>query len=186
MDFFARDTNQVARELLGCYLVHDSAAGLTAGKIIETEAYLQHGDPACHASRGKTKRNAMMFGPPGVAYVYFTYGMHYCFNVATNTAGVGDAVLIRALKPVTGIELMQCRRGRDKLTDLCSGPAKLTQAMGITKEHNGLDLTTIGSIIIYPGEPVEEITTTTRIGIRLGAELPYRYYVKGSPFISKK
>lgn len=184
-DFYARDTIQVAKELLGCYLVHHSPEGITAGIIVETEAYLQQGDPACHTSRGMTKRNQVMFGPPGLAYVYFTYGMHYCFNVVTKETGVGDAVLIRALQPISGIDLMQRRRRKEKLTDLCSGPAKLVQAMGITKEHNGSDLIS-GPINIFSGEPVQQVVTTTRIGIKEGAELPYRYYIKGNPFISRK
>lgn len=184
-EFYARDTNQVAKDLLGCYIVHHSPEGITAGMIVETEAYLQHGDPACHTSRGMTKRNQVMFGQPGLAYVYFTYGMHYCFNVVTNEAGVGDAVLLRALQPLAGVPLMQSRRHKEKLTDLCSGPAKLVQAMGITKEHNGSNLIT-GPINIYPGAPVEAIVTTTRIGIKVGEELPYRYYIKDNPYISRK
>jgi DNA-3-methyladenine glycosylase len=185
IDFYHRDTVQVAKELLGCRLVHNSLAGTTVGIIVETEAYMQIGDPACHASRGMTKRNSVMFGPPGKAYVYFTYGMHYCFNVVTNDEGVGDAVLIRALEPIDGIELMQHRRQKEKLWDLCSGPAKLVQAMGITKEHNGSDLIT-GPINIYPGAKVEDIVTTTRIGIKEGAELPLRFYIAGNKYISKK
>ncbi|MEG6617061.1 DNA-3-methyladenine glycosylase [Peptococcaceae bacterium 1198_IL3148] len=184
-NFYQRDTVQVAKELLGCKLVHCSPSGITVGIIVETEAYMQIGDPACHASRGMTKRNQVMFGPPGKAYVYFTYGMHYCFNVVTNDEGVGDAVLIRALEPVDGIELMQHRRQRERLWDLCSGPAKLVQAMGITKEHNGSDLTQ-GPITIYAGHRVKDIVTTTRIGIKEGAELPLRFYIAGNKYISKK
>lgn len=185
-DFYNRDTVQVARELLGCLLVHHSTEGLTAGIIVETEAYLQHGDPACHTHRGMTPRNKVMFGPPGHAYVYFTYGVHYCFNAVTQPDGVGDAVLIRALQPELGIELMQKRRGRERLKDLCSGPGKLVQAMGINKEHNGSDLLT-GPVRIYPGEQeVSDIITTTRIGIKAGADLPLRFYIKGSHYISKK
>ncbi len=184
-EFYNRDTVQVARDLLGCYLVHYSPEGLTAGVIVETEAYLQHGDPACHTHRGMTPRNKAMFGPPGHAYVYFTYGAHYCFNIVTQPEGVGDAVLIRALQPEEGIELMQRRRGRERLKDLCSGPGKLTQAMGINKEHNGSDLLT-GPIRVYRGWEVPDIVTTTRIGIKAGAELPLRFYVKDNQFISKK
>lgn len=183
--FYSQDTIQVAKELLGCKLVHNSPEGITSGIIVETEAYMQIGDPACHASRGMTKRNQVMFGPPGKAYVYFTYGMHYCFNVVTNAEGVGDAVLIRALEPGDGIELMQQRRQRERPLDLCSGPAKLVQAMGITKEHNGSSLIQ-GPISIYPGIKVEDIVTTTRIGIKEGAELPLRFYIAGNKFISKK
>nr|WP_204617038.1 DNA-3-methyladenine glycosylase [Desulforadius tongensis] len=185
-EFYNRDTVQVARELLGCLLVHHSPEGAAGGIIVETEAYTQHGDPACHASRGMTPRNRVMFGPPGHAYVYFTYGIHYCFNAVTNAEGVGDAVLIRALQPEIGIPLMQKRRGRERLKDLCSGPAKLVQALGMSGEHNGADLTA-GPVRLYPGwDRVPEIVTTTRIGIREGAELPLRFYIKDNPYISKK
>ena len=184
-DFYHRDTPLVAKELLGCLLVHHSPQGETAGVIVETEAYLQHNDPACHTSRGKTPRNQVMFGPPGRAYVYFTYGIHYCFNVVTNDPGVGDAVLIRALEPKVGIPLMQHRRGKQRLWDLCSGPAKLVQAMGINKSHNDSDLIA-GPVRIFPGNPVGKIVTTTRIGISVGVELPLRYYIKDNMFISKK
>jgi DNA-3-methyladenine glycosylase len=183
--FYERDTVLVARELIGHYLVHDSGEGLTAGLIVETEAYLQ-GDPACHASRGMTPRNRVMFGPPGHAYVYFIYGMHYCFNVVTREEGVGEAVLIRALEPVAGIELMRARRGREKLAELCSGPARLVQAMGITRAHNGCDLTR-GPLFICQGVGRSlPMVTTTRIGIREGAELPLRFYLQGSKYVSKR
>ncbi|WP_031516063.1 DNA-3-methyladenine glycosylase [Desulfofalx alkaliphila] len=186
--FYNRDTKVVAQQLLGCLLVHHNNEASTGGIIVETEAYLQHNDPACHTSRGMTPRNKVMFGPPGRAYVYFTYGMHYCFNVVTMPEGVGDAVLIRALQPEFGIELMQERRARERLRDLCSGPAKLVQAMGISKEHNGADLVT-GPVKIYAGYlglKADEIVTTTRIGIKAGAELPLRYYIKDNPYISRK
>lgn len=183
--FYQRDTVTVARELLGHYLVHHSADGLTAGRIVETEAYLQ-GDPACHASRGMTPRNRVMFGPPGHAYVYFIYGMYYCFNVVTREEGVGEAVLIRALEPAAGIALMKSRRRREKINELCSGPARLVQAMGITREHNGADLTR-EPLLICPGVITPAgIVTTTRIGIRSGSELPLRFYLQESAFVSKK
>lgn len=184
-DFYLQDTIQVARKLLGCYLVHYSVDGLIGGKIVETEAYLQQ-DPACHASRGKTKRNAVMFGPPGKAYVYFTYGMYHCFNAVTRKEGIGEAVLIRALEPIEGIEMMKIKRNRDKIKDLCSGPAKLVQSLGITMEHNGSDLIS-GSVTINKAiETVKEIVVTTRIGIKAGADLPLRFYIKDNSFISKK
>lgn len=185
VDFYARDTEQVAKELLGKLLVHMTEEGTTLGKIVETEAYLKD-DPACHASRGMTPRNSVMFGPPGRAYVYFTYGMHYCFNTVTATEGVGEAVLIRAVEPLEGLDLMRKRRGRDRLHELCAGPARLVQAFGITKEHNKTDLTRGPLFIASSDEPTPEIYTTTRIGIKEGADLPLRFYIQGNKFISKK
>jgi DNA-3-methyladenine glycosylase len=183
-DFYARDTVTVARDLLGCVLVHRTPEGITAGKIVETEAYLQ-GDPACHAARRMTPRNSVMFGPPGHAYVYFTYGMHYCFNVVSASEGVGEAVLVRALEPLQGNSLMQQRRGRQNIRDLCSGPAKLTQAMGIGREHNRQDLT-VGDLYICRGDADAPIVTTTRIGIKEGAELPLRFYLQNNRYVSRK
>jgi len=183
--FYARDALVVAQELLGHYLVHFSPEGVAAGKIVETEAYLQE-DPACHASRGMTERNRVMFGPPGHAYIYFIYGMYHCFNVVTGREGVGEAVLIRSLEPVQGVPLMQARRGREKLTELCGGPGRLVQALGLRKEQNGQDLTKGDLVICRREEENFTVVTTTRVGIREGADLPLRYYVAGSPFISRK
>jgi DNA-3-methyladenine glycosylase len=182
-DFYERNTVEVAKDLLGCYIVHYTEYGIVAGMIVETEAYLQN-DPACHASRGMTTRNRVMFGPPGHAYVYFIYGMYYCFNAVTNSCGIGEAVLIRALEPVCGISFMQKQRNKQKLIDLCSGPAKLVQAMGISKAHNGTDLT-LPPLCIYPKHHSVNIVTTTRIGIKKGAELPLRFYIKDNKFVSK-
>jgi len=183
-DFYARDTITVARDLLGCVLVHCTPDGITAGRVVETEAYLQ-GDPACHAARRMTPRNSVMFGPPGYAYVYFTYGMHYCFNVVSASEGIGEAVLVRALEPVLGVALMQQRRGRQNARELCSGPAKLTQAMAIAREHNQRDLIA-SDLFLCPGEAEAAIVTTTRVGIKEGAELPLRFYLQGNNYVSRK
>jgi len=132
-----------------------------------------------------TPRNSVMFGPPGYAYVYFTYGMHYCFNVVSASEGIGEAVLVRALEPVLGVTLMQQRRGRQNPRELCSGPAKLTQAMGIAREHNRQDLIA-SDLFLCPGEAGAAIVTTTRIGIKEGAELPLRFYLQGNNYVSRK
>lgn len=193
-NFYTKDTVEAARELLGTFLVHDSPAGRTMGRIVETEAYLFEGDPACHAHKGKTKRNAVMFGPPGHGYIYLIYGIYCCFNVVTAPEGTGEAVLIRALEPVEGITLMEKRRGTKDLKNLCSGPGKLVMAMGLTREQNGCDLIN-GPVRILGrnscpdrfhdyGQP--EIFTTTRIGISEGIDLPFRFYLAGNKFISKK
>jgi len=185
------DTLTLAQLLLGCELVHESPEGTTAGIIVETEAYLT-GDPACHAYRRKTARNAAMFGPAGTLYVYMIYGYYYCINVVSGAEDVGEAVLIRALEPTEGLDLMGLRRNLDPATKqglrgLCSGPGKLVIAMGITqREHNFSSLTTGPIAIRGPFLHDFEMVTTTRIGITQGADLPYRFYVKGNPFISKK
>jgi len=185
VSFYSRDTRTVARELLGHILVNYNSEGMTSGIIVETEAYLQN-DPACHAARGMTKRNRAMFGPPGHAYIYLIYGMYHCFNVVTREQGIGEAVLIRALDPVEGIELMKKRRGRDKLIELCSGPGRLVQAMGIDKSQNGKDLTGEGLFIGIFHESGHEIVNTTRIGISEGKELPLRFYIAGNPNVSRR
>lgn len=183
---FSGLTISVAKKLLGSILIHDSTEGKTSGIIVEVEAYLAN-DPASHSYRGKTKRNEPMFGKEGTAYVYFTYGMHHCFNVVTGPKGIGEAVLIRALEPLEGIDLMKKRRKQNKIEQLCNGPAKLVQAMGIGKEHNTKDLRE-GKLRIEWKEPPQEkqIVTTTRIGIKKGAEQALRFYLTNSPFISKK
>jgi DNA-3-methyladenine glycosylase len=185
--FYAADTVTVARNLLGTILVHDSPQGRTTGRIVETEAYLFGGDPACHAHKGLTRRNAVMFGPPGHAYVYFIYGMYHCLNVVTAPAGVGEAVLIRALEPLEGVALMRRRRHCADLRNLCSGPGKLVQALGITAALNGCPLTR-GPLRLCADAAASptEIITTPRIGITVGAELPLRFYLKGSPFASRR
>jgi DNA-3-methyladenine glycosylase len=181
-DFFNKSTIEVAKSLLGCYLVH----GKTTGKIVETEAYLED-DPASHSFKGKTKRNSPMFNKAGTAYVYFTYGMHNCFNVVTNVKGKGEAVLIRSLEPTKGIGLMKKRRCTENIRNLCNGPAKLVQAMAISIKHNNTDLIN-GNLKILSRNKKEnfEIVQSKRIGIKKGSELQYRFYIKGNKFVSKK
>ena len=162
-------------------LSHDTPQGRAAGVIVETEAYRPE-DPACHAYKGPTMRNRNIFGPPGIAYVYLSYGIHHLLNVVCEPAGVGSAVLIRALRPVEGDALMQRRRGR--IEDLCNGPGRLTQALGVDLSYDGMDLTS-GDLTISEGEtPTGEIVSTTRIGITRGAELPWRYLIEGERDVS--
>ena len=180
-NFFNKPTVELAKALLGKYLVF----GKLKGKIVETEAYLFHNDPGCHACRGLTARNAPMFGEAGRTYVYLIYGMYHCLNIVSGKKGEGEAVLIRALEPVEGIELMKKRRKIDKIENLCSGPGKLTQALGITKAHNNLSLFN-GMLQIFNSADKPEIASSTRIGLSAGADLELRFYIKGNRFISKK
>jgi DNA-3-methyladenine glycosylase len=180
--FFDRSVHEVARDLIGCEL----AVGETAGVIVETEAY-DVTDPACHAYIGRTARNEVLFGPPGHAYVYLSYGIHSLLNAVAEPEGSAAAVLIRALEPTEGVDLMRERRGRDPVEDLCSGPGKLTEALGVGLKLNGADL-------LEPPFEIRErdsawtkvvITASPRIGITKAAELPWRYCVKGSRFVSR-
>lgn len=181
-EFFDRSVHQVARELIGWQL----AVGETAGVIVETEAY-EAADPACHAYIGRTRRNEVLFGPPGHAYVYLSYGIHSLLNFVTEREGTASAVLIRALEPARGIEVMKDRRGRDQVEELCSGPGKLTEALGVGLELNGADLLAPPFELAPPREVWAgvEIVTGPRIGITRAAELPWRYCVSGSRFVSR-
>ncbi len=186
--FFNKTTIEIAKSLLGKRVIHKTCNGILSGKIVETEAYLEK-DPASHSFRGQTTRNSAMFGNPGGAYIYFTYGMHHCFNIVTNKKGIGEAVLIRALEPLKGIELMKQARNTHKIENLCSGPGKLVQALNISKDHNGISLIDKNSpLILSNGDNISEdnIVKTKRIGISTGIELPHRFYIKDNPFISRK
>jgi len=183
--FFNKPTIELAKALLGKYLVF----GKLKGKIVETEAYLFHGDPGCHASKGPTARNAPMFMEAGFTYVYLIYGMYHCLNIVSGKKGEGEAVLIRALEPIEGIELMKKRRKTDKIENLCNGPGKLTQAFGITRKHNMLSLQgskiQIHGSILPDSHKKLEIVSSTRIGLSAGADLELRFYIKGNKFVSK-
>ncbi|NOX36824.1 MAG: DNA-3-methyladenine glycosylase [Calditrichaeota bacterium] len=185
--FFARPTLTVAQGLLGHLLVRTYQSHLLVGRIVETEAYIGKDDPACHAARGRTPRNAVMFGPPGYSYIYFIYGKHYCLNVVTEPEGFPAAVLIRALEPVEGIEWMQQLRSGVPREQLTNGPGKLCQALALDHQLNGIDMCRVGPLYIVPGTAVarEQIVQLSRIGIKQGTEHPWRFYVKGNPFVSR-
>jgi DNA-3-methyladenine glycosylase len=177
--FFARSVHEVAPELIGATLLVDDVGG----RIVEVEAY-HHTDPAAHSFRGLTERNAVMFGPPGYAYVYRSYGIHWCLNFVCEEAGSASAVLIRAIEPLAGLAKMRRRRRLSDERLLCSGPGRLTQAMGITRAHNGLALDRL-PFELYGREETLEVAVGVRIGITKAAELPWRYGLKGSKFLSK-
>lgn len=186
-DFFERPVEEVAPSLLGCLFSHRTAEGEVAVRLTEVEAYAGALDPASHAFRGRTPRNTVMFGEPGHAYVYFTYGMHFCVNLVCGPDDVASAVLLRAGEVMAGAELVRARRPRSTVRDFSRGPARLCQAMGIAREQNGLDVCDPGSALrILPGEPVaaRRIRTGPRVGVSSAKELPWRYWVDGEPSVS--
>lgn len=185
--FYSRPTLPVAKDLLGQILLHETPEGIAAGKIVEVEAYLPKNDPGCHAFRGMTPRNEVIFGKPGYAYVYFCYGNHFLFNIVTERAGVPGAVLIRALEPVKGMELMARRRGgvHPKELSLTNGPGKLTQALGIGRSQNKIPAWR-KPLYVQAAKREEAVGVTTRIGITEGSELPLRFYLKDNPYLSVK
>ena len=183
--FFERYTPKVARDLLGARLVRATGGTRVSGRIVETEAYRGRRDPASHAYRGRTKRNEVMFGPAGHAYVYFTMGMHYCLNITTEGQGTPAAVLIRAIEPEEGVEAMRGNRGLDDVRRLAAGPGNLTKALAIGKELNGEDLLWSEKLFIERGTPVSDFGVSSRVGVTLGRSFRWRFFVKGSSFVSK-
>ncbi|HEY6679126.1 MAG TPA: DNA-3-methyladenine glycosylase [Actinomycetota bacterium] len=184
--FFARPSPEVGPDLLGRILVRKVGDGrLLTARIVEAEAY-QEDDPASHSFRGRTNRTEVMFGPPGHAYVYFTYGMHHCMNVVTGSTGEGSAVLLRAAEPLEGLEEMARRRGTNDPRALCSGPGRLCQALGIDRAENGLDLVRGRLLWLLEGAPVAPSTISVgpRVGITSGTERPWRFSVQGDRFVS--
>ncbi len=194
--FYSRDPRRVARELLGTVLVRQGADSLLTARIVEVEAYLGNKDPAAHSAAGRTPRNAVLFGRPGIAYVYFIYGTHYCLNVSCEPDGTAGGVLFRALEPITGMTAMAEARGIEidgsgltgkDLRKLTSGPGRLAEAFGITRERdNGCDLTSAaGSLWIgNDGYHIKKVQVTPRIGITKAADMPLRYLVAGNRFVS--
>ena len=185
--FFARDTEIVARELLGATLECRTRGGLVSGRIVETEAYVGEHDLACHAAAGRTARTAPLYGPPGIAYVYFIYGVHWCVNAVTRGIDEPSAVLIRALEPLKGVEIMRRRRAAARRdVDLTNGPGKLCEALGITGEHNWLPLQK-PPLRILRGAPISDdmVLVTPRIGITQCRDWPLRWVIRGNPYVSR-
>ena len=193
-EFYARPTLDVARDLIGKALVHETSSGIASGIIVEVEAYIGESDPACHAAPGPTRRNAPLYGPPGIAYVYLNYGIHYLVNAVTEPAGSPAAVLIRALEPFEGEPLMRRRRARfagrpaDAFAsvELCRGPGNLTRALGISLRQNQRDLTGSSLRIDDPDLPAREVAWSRRVGITVGVEAEWRVYAVGSAAVSGK
>jgi DNA-3-methyladenine glycosylase len=186
-DFYDRGTEIVSRELLGAVLECRTDEGVASGTIVETEAYIGEHDAACHAAVGRTRRTEPLYGPPGIAYVYFIYGMHWCINAVTRGEDLPSAVLIRALEPLEGLPLMRRRRPKARSDrELTNGPGKLCAALGIDRRMNGLPLQR-HPVVIREGEFVREseIVITPRVGITQAADWPLRFFVRGNPFVSR-
>jgi DNA-3-methyladenine glycosylase len=191
--FYEPTAKAVAPALLGHFLIRRTAGGCCGGMIVEVEAYLT-GDPAAHSFVGPTSRNLVMFGPPGHGYVYFIYGNHYCFNAVCRPPGTAEAVLVRAIEPVFGLESLQARRAAGNLANLTNGPGKLCAAMDIGRALDGADLCDPGSPVIIARNPARRwflaahgpLVTTTRIGITKAASLPLRFYLGGSAYVSRR
>ena len=186
--FYARPTLMVAKDLIGKVLVHETSDGVASGMIVETEAYIGEDDAACHAACGPTRRNAPLYGPPGIAYVYLNYGIHSLVNAVTEAEGSPAAVLIRALEPIDNIGLMTKRRGLSGRVDvhvLCRGPGNLTRALGITLADNSLDLTRSALRIEDRGLHAGRVSWGPRIGIRVAMKRPWRCFVVGNPSVSR-
>jgi DNA-3-methyladenine glycosylase len=187
VSFFSHPAEQVARDLLGARVISFEDRVRTVGRIVETEAYLGYDDPASHGYRHRrNQRNAALFGPPGTWYVYLSYGMHWCANLVCEEEGKASAVLLRALEPLEGIEMMRRRRGAVADRELCSGPGKLCQALGITRGLDGAPMSS-GLVLVTPPDhgPKPTILTTSRIGITKAADWPLRFTVAGSPWVSR-
>ncbi len=191
--FYNRPTLIVAAELVGKVLVHETRGGAASGVIVEVEAYIGEDDPACHAAPGPTARNAPLYGPPGIAYVYLNYGIHYLVNAVTEAEGSPAAILIRALEPLDGVALMRRRRQRAtarrselREIDLCRGPGNLTRALAITLRQNGSDLTSSSLRIEDRDAPARPISWTRRIGINVGVEQEWRVYATDSAAVSAR
>ncbi len=183
--FYARPTLEVARDLLGKEITFNTEGAKLSARIVETEAYIGRDDPACHAAPGPTERNRVMFGKPGFSYVYFIYGMYHCFNVVSEREDFPAAVLVRAAEPLEGVDLMRTNSPKSETGSILSGPGKFCRSFGLTKDHSGVDLTGKTLYLRDADGPVGEIVVSSRVGIKKGRNLPYRFYLSGSKAVSR-
>lgn len=183
--FYSRPTLQVAADLIGKHIVYNSPVGRLSARIVEVEAYIGHDDPACHAARGMTGRNAVMFDKPGFTYIYFIYGMYHCLNFVTEPSGTPAAVLLRAAEPRLGLDVMRTNSPRQKDDRLLAGPGKFCRAFGLTRQHNGLDLTGRTIYLEDHHDQPGNIIRTPRIGINHAVERPWRFFDPGSAAVSR-